>query len=83
MDRAEAFLENSAVFRALEMEARGESIDVNALARRQVLELVRSQQVAALDLLKAERAADEEMFAFLRQLAGVVQPETTTVSEPA
>lgn len=76
MDRAEAFLENSAVFRALETEARGESVDVNALARRQLLELVRTQQVAALDLLKAERDADDEMFALLRMLAGAPAVET-------
>ena len=49
---------------------------MNALARRQLLELVRTQQVAALDLLKAERDADDEMFALLRMLAGVPAVET-------
>lgn len=75
MGRVEQFLENSAVARALSMEASGEGIDVSALARRQVLDMVRVGQIAALELLEADQGADQELEGLMREWLGIANED--------
>lgn len=61
--RLDKFLEDSVISQALDMDARGETIDWLALARRQSLLTVRIGQEFALEMLAAERDADDQMIA--------------------